>query len=318
MNKIKLTETPTPVHYYAEFELNNIYIKRDDLTDLALGGNKARKLEYFLADALKDKNTDCIVTYGAPQSNHCRITAAAASKYGLKTVIIHSKDEELNFGGNYFLNYLFDTEVVWTDVSNVPNTIEDTLNALKERGYTPYFIQGGGHGNLGTHAYKEAFDEILKNDSIDYDYIFHASGTGTTQAGLIAGKIMHESATKIIGISVARNEARGKEVIANSLIDYLQMQKYDTNQITDKVTFLDTYVGKGYADIYPEILDTIKDVAKKSAILLDPVYTGKAFYGMLDYIKKNSIQNKKILFIHTGGSPLLFNYATSFMKEYNI
>ncbi|MEI3606605.1 D-cysteine desulfhydrase family protein [Pseudogracilibacillus sp. SE30717A] len=317
MDKLSFTETPTPIHFFNKFYSNHIYIKRDDCTDLALGGNKARKLEYFLADAI-EKKANCIVTYGAPQSNHCRLTAAAASKLGLKTLLILSKTANPTFDGNYFLYKLFDVEIIWTDVEKVSETIEHTLKNLGEKGYNPYFIQGGGHGNLGTHAYKKTFDEILeqqKDIQTNFEYIFHASGTGTTQAGLIAGKLINDFSTNIVGISVARNNKRGKEVIYESLIDY-----FDENGITippklNEIIFEDSYVGKGYAHIYPEIVEIIKKVAKKSGILLDPVYTGKAFYGMLEYIKKHEIMNKDILFIHTGGTPLLFNYADKFEEE---
>src|SRR5690625_1346347 len=117
MEKIQLTETPTPIQFYSTHESNNIYFKRDDLTDLALGGNKVRKLELFLADALK-QNADCIVTYGSSQSNHCRLTAAAASKQGLKTVLILSKSDNLDYNGNYFLYDLFNAEIIWVDTNN--------------------------------------------------------------------------------------------------------------------------------------------------------------------------------------------------------
>lgn len=313
MNKVHLTYLPTPINFLDEIENNNIYIKRDDLTDLSLGGNKARKLEFFIADAIKS-NSNCIVTYGGHQSNHNRLTAAAASKYGLKTVLILSETDEIKPNGNYFLYSLFDAEFVWTDTDKVPETIDKTLENLKERGYNPYFIQGGGHGNLGTHAYKLAFNEIMEQqqDRSTYDYIFLASGTGTTQAGLEVGAMFNTSGTKIVGISVARNKERGTDVIYQSIKDYCD--SYDLNMSINKkdIWFDDSYIGNGYADIYPEITATIKDIAKKSSILLDPVYTGKAYYGMLDTIRKQRIRNKNILFLHTGGTPLIFTHADAF------
>lgn len=314
MEKTPLTNLPTPVDYFGRYKTNNIYVKRDDLTDLALGGNKARKLEYFLSDALMNKH-DCIVTYGGAQSNHCRITAAAASKHGLKTVLILSKAHQIDYNGNYFLYSLFDAEIVWTEINEVPETIANTLAKLKYRGYNPYFIQGGGHGNLGTHAYRVAYNEISEHqvmENVKYDYIFLASGTGTTQAGLEIGSRVNSVETKIVGISIARKKGRGTEVIYESIKDYCTDQNIRLDIEKEDILFDDSYIGNGYADIYPEIIDTIKYVAKKSGILLDPVYTGKAFYGMLDTIKKKVIKNKNILFIHTGGSPLIFNYAQEF------
>ena len=315
MNKIILANTPTPIQFYKRIGSNYVYIKRDDLTDLALGGNKVRKLEYFLADAI-EKNANCIVTYGSAQSNHCRLTAAAASKHQMKSVLILSESEEVQFNGNYFLYKLFDAEIVWTDVKNVPETIEKTLADLRNKGLKPYFIQGGGHGNLGTHAYRKAFDEIIEQEkemNIEFEYIFHASGTGTSQAGLIAGNLLNKFKKKIVGISVARNEIRGRQVIYESLKDYFDELNYSFKIPKETIIFNDSYVGRGYGDIYPEIVGTIKEVAKGSGVILDPVYTGKAFYGMIDYIEENRITNKNILFIHTGGIPLVFHHAKILM-----
>src|SRR5699024_4907653 len=160
MKKFKLTNLPSPINFFNKINSNNVYLKRDDLSDLALGGNKVRKLEYFMADAVA-KKADCIVTYGFPQSNHCRITAAASNKKGLTTVLILSESDNIKNNGNYFLYSLFYVELVWAKIDCVPETINKTLINLKKRGYNPYFIQGGGHGNLGTHAYRKAYEEIL-------------------------------------------------------------------------------------------------------------------------------------------------------------
>ncbi|WP_181346902.1 1-aminocyclopropane-1-carboxylate deaminase/D-cysteine desulfhydrase [Thalassobacillus sp. CUG 92003] len=316
MNKINLVNLPTPINFYENYFSNNIYIKRDDLTDFALGGNKVRKLEYFIYEALYN-NHDCIVTYGGTQSNHCRLTAAAASKYGLKVVLVLSKTENFSTGGNYFLYSLFDSEIVWTDINDVPLAIDSTLAELKNRGYSPYFIQGGGHGELGTHAYKVAYDEIIEDQSnINFDYIFLASGTGTTQAGLEVGKNIVQAETNIVGISVARNNERGKDVIFNSISDYCSSQELNLSIKKDDLIFDDSYIGKGYGDIYHEVTQTIKNVAKKSGIILDPVYTGKAFYGMLDTLWKKNIKNKNIMFLHTGGTPLIFNHYNEIERKY--
>lgn len=308
---------PTPIEYYGEINKNKIYIKRDDLTEPTLGGNKVRKLEFFLAEA-KNNNVDYIVTYGAAQSNHCRLTVSMASRLGFKVLLILAKSEQINYNGNYLIYELYDTEIVWTNTNEVPETIDATLKNLEKKGHKPYFIQGGGHGDLGTHAYKVAFDEIVKQEhamNVDFNHIFHASGTGTTQAGLIAGDMLQGSEKSITGISVARNKERGTEVISESIQSYLGNVYPEVQAKPYNIEFLDQYVGEGYADIYPQIIETIKNVAKTSSVLLDPVYTGKAFYGMMDYIQKNNIQEQNILFIHTGGIPLLFNYASMFKKE---
>lgn len=305
---------PTPIEYFGNINDNDIYVKRDDLTEPTLGGNKVRKLELFLADAVKH-NANYIVTYGAAQSNHCRLTVSMAKKLGFNVLLILAKSEDINYNGNFLIYDLFDTEIVWTEAKEVPKTIENTLQRLRDDGNRPYFIQGGGHGDLGTHAYRLVFDEILtqeKSINVHFDHIFHASGTGTTQAGLIAGNIVNECDKEIVGISVARNAERGSEVIHASVQSYLQNYYSAYAETPYKLQLLDRYVGKGYADIYPEIIETIKDVIKKASIILDPVYTGKAFHGMVDTIQHQNIENKSILFIHTGGIPLLFNYAEKF------
>lgn len=309
-NLIKL---PTPLEYYGEVLSNNIYIKRDDFTDVALGGNKARKLKYFVEDAIINE-ANCLVTYGASQSNHCRITAAFASYHKMKCVLILAGEEEKSFNGNFFISKsLLDAEIKWTSTESVSETITSVMQEMINRGYRPYFIQGGGHGNLGTHAYKQAYDE-LKNQIPKMDYIFHASGTGTTQAGLILGAYLSQTNVKVVGISVARKEKRCKEVILDSITEYANSNALTLKKINNFILVDDSYVGEGYGDIYPEILFTIKRVAKETTILLDPIYTGKAFYGMVEYIKKNNIKNKDIVFIHTGGTPLLFNYSQKFKE----
>lgn len=317
MNQIQFNTYPTRIEYYSKYRDNNIYIKRDDLTEPALGGNKVRKLELFLTEA-KEKNTDYIVTYGAAQSNHCRLTVAMANKLGFKTLLILAKNNQVNYNGNFFIYDLYDTEIIWTETNEVSGTIEQTLNELKSKGFNPYFIQGGGHGDLGTHAYKLAFDEIIKQEqelNVSFNQIYHASGTGTTQAGLIAGNMLINNDKKIVGISVARNEERGTEVIEESIQSYLKNYTSENISMEYEINFIDQYVGNGYADIYPKIKSTIKSVIKKSSIMLDPVYTGKAFYGMTDYLKRNDINGQNILFIHTGGIPLLFNYASNFKER---
>lgn len=304
----------TPIQKLNSFEKNNVYIKREDLIDLAFGGNKARKVEYFAKDIV-NKGCNYIVTYGSSQSNHCRVTAAIAAKLGMKCLLILAEDGKSEYNGNYFLYDLFGAEVLFTDISQVSITIDRTMERLNREGYKPYFITGGGHGNLGTQAYVDAYKEI-KNQTkyldLEFDYIFFASGTGTTQAGLAIGSRINNDKTQIIGISIARREERGKKVILDSIEEYCKESDLDININREEINFIDDYIGSGYADIYKEILVTIKYISQKENIILDPVYTGKAFYGMLDFIEKNNIKDKNILFIHTGGVPLLFKYASEF------
>src|SRR5699024_10624724 len=231
MQEIHFNDYPTPIEYYGKVQENDLYIKRDDLTEPTLGGNKVRKLELFLEEA-QDEHADYIVTYGAAQSNHCRLTVSMANKLGFKVLLILANTDNIHYNGNFLIYDLYDTEIVWTETNQVPETIETTINKLKKQGHSPYFIQGGGHGNLGTHAYKLAFDEILQQEkemNITFDAVFHASGTGTTQAGLIVGNKMHNAMKDIIGISVARNEERGMEVVEESVRTYLEEHQLESS-----------------------------------------------------------------------------------------
>lgn len=320
LKKIDILKLPTPLEKIDVDNKNNYYIKRDDLTDLALGGNKARKIEYFLEDIFKNNN-DYVVTYGSYQSNHCRIVSSIAAKYNKKCLLILSgSKKELEYNGNDLIYILSDTELVWCENDKVSEVIDREIEKLKNKGYNPYFIQGGGHGNLGTHSYVEAYKEIKHQSeilNIKFDYIFLASGTGTTQAGLIQGKEIYKGKEKIVGISIARNQDRGKEVINESLKDYNnEFNKKGSLNIND-IIFIDSYRGEGYSDLNQEISKVIKDIFKRNSIILDPTYTGKAFYGMKEYIRENKIKNKNILFIHTGGTPIFFSRGKEIVKELN-
>ncbi|MBU5675158.1 pyridoxal-phosphate dependent enzyme [Alkaliphilus sp. MSJ-5] len=319
LNKIDLFNSVTPMIKLESIDIksNEIYMKREDLAGFVLGGNKLRKIEYFMYDAIS-KKSDYIVTYGSYQSNHCAITAAACSKLGLKCLLILTKQKkQIEYTGNYFLYNLFDAEIMWCEEYQVKDTIDETLTKLTENGHKSYFIEGGGHGNLGTYAYVKVYEEIKAQESkmkVNFDYIFHASGSGTTQAGLIIGNENYKANTKILGISIARKQERGSKVIEESILDYCHKFNIQVNNIKSKIHFIDDYVGKGYGDSYYEVLQTIKYVGKNEGILLDPIYTGKAFYGMIDYIRRTNIKGKNILFIHTGGIPILLANSEKFIE----
>lgn len=290
----------------------NLWIKREDLIPLSFGGNKARKAELFIEDFDKG-DYDCIVTYGSSSSNHCRVVANIASSRNIKCIII-SPEEERKTTYNSILINMFGAEVRYVPLSMVHTFIEKTLVGLKDEGYKPYFIQGGGHGRLGTQAYVNCYDEIKsfeKEHSIFFDYIFFASGTGTTQAGLVAGQIINKDFDRnIIGISIARKNPRGKDIVVDSIKEYLGNDNL-ADLIQEKTIFIDSYINDGYGKESEEINHTIEEVMNKYCIPLDQTYTGKAFYGMECYLIENNIQNKNVLFIHTGGTPLFFDYLNT-------
>ena len=303
-------KTNTIIQNLGIYKGNELYIKREDLIPVSFGGNKARKAIKFFED-IKKKNADCVVTYGSSSSNHCRVVSNMAASIGIPCYIIGPEEaSEPTF--NSKLMKLFGAHIKVVQVEKVHDTIEKCLETLRKEGKNPYFIMGGGHGNIGTEAYVECYDEIEayeKENNMTFDYIFFASGTGTTQAGLVWEKLYKEHEKEIVGISIARKNPRGKEVVINSIKEYSNERRIFFNEelINKNTIFCDDYVGSGYGKDSEEIYHVIQEVMYRYGIPLDKTYTGKAFYGMNEYINKNNIKDKKILFIHTGGTPLFFD-----------
>lgn len=281
---------------------NELYIKRDDLIPYSFGGNKARKAALFFEEILNGEY-DCVVTYGSSSSNHVRIVANLCCSNNLECYVITPKEaSETTF--NSKLREMFNVKATEVSVEEVHDTIEQLLCDLKSEGHNPYFIPGGGHGNLGTQAYDMCYDEIKEFETETgtfFDYIFFASGTGTTHAGLVCGMLKHNDKRTIVGISIARKNPRGRNVVIESIKEYMG----EDSRIEDATVFVDDFIGGGYAKA--DSSDTIKEVMLKYGIPLDSTYTGKAYSGMCEYIKNNRIKDKNILFIHTGGTPLFFD-----------
>lgn len=214
---------------------------------------------------------------------------------------------------------LFNAKIVIVPVNKVHDTIENILDKLKKQGKNPYFIQGGGHGFLGTQAYVDCYREIKEYElihNVHFDYVFFASGTGTTQAGLVCGQLLNRDERKIIGISIARKAPYGRNIILDSVNQYMNTVKYQDNEleIDKSEIFIDKYTGNGYGKANQSIKQTILDVLIKYGIPFDSTYTGKAFYGMLKYLEENQIKDKNILFIHTVGTPLFFDDLLNIIK----
>lgn len=297
---------PTIIQDLGQFNNNHLFIKREDLIPFSFGGNKARKAELFFKE-IDEGGYDSVVTYGTSSSNHCRIIANHCVKRGLRCCII-SAEESSDDTYNSRLMKLFGAEISITPVNEVHETIEGKLAELREAGNRPYFIEGGGHGDIGTEAYVQCYDEIRDYElanNIAFDYIFFASGTGTTQAGLVSGKLMRGGSQKIIGVSIARKNPRGRDIVLDSVRSYMKGRASE-DEISDATVFLDDYTS-GYGQDDNRVISNIRMVLKEYGIPLDPVYTGKAFMGMTEYIKKEELKEKNILFIHTGGTPLFFD-----------
>ncbi|AKG03773.1 1-aminocyclopropane-1-carboxylate deaminase [Salimicrobium jeotgali] len=298
----------TPIQRISN-DTNKIFVKRDDLYPVSFGGNKARKAINFFEEIDKG-HFDCVLTYGSSSSNHCRVIANMCASRGLPCFIVSPNEGETTYNSKMF--EWFGAKIIKCNISKVKETINHTLSQLQEQGYIPYFIQGGGHGNLGTKAYVEVYNEIVDYESetgVQFDYIFHASGTGTTQAGLVCGKHLNQDYDrKIIGISIARNLSRGKQVIHESVENYFQNADGLSLPEKKEIIFDDSFTMGGYGIMNKEIKSTIKETLFKEGLPLDPTYTGKAFLGMNKYLDRERIFNKNVLFIHTGGTPLFFDY----------
>lgn len=299
----------TPVQALADpYGENQIFMKRDDCIPFSFGGNKARKAAEFYQE-IRKTDTDVIMTYGSNSSNHCRIIANMAAGMGLSCHII-SPEEHREILNNTRLVEDFGAVIETCPVTRVAETIESRKKAYQREGRKPYFITGGGHGNPGTESYVKAYREIERQEKrmgVYFDYIFHASGTGATQAGLVCGQLLSgDKKRKIVGISIARERLRGREVVKDSIREYLG-DVFERLYREDALSFEDDYRWGGYGNYTEDVEETIDRVMKREGIPMDTTYVGKAFHGMVSYLKEKQIQGKRILFVHTGGAPLFFD-----------
>jgi len=296
----------TAIQDLGEYKGNHLYIKREDLIPFSFGGNKARKAQLFFQE-IDQGDYDCVVTYGSGSSNHCRVVANECCRRGMGCYLIAPQEaSEPTF--NSQMMEIFGAEITTVPVSEVHDTIEGKIAELRDAGKSPYFIEGGGHGNLGTEAYVQCYEEIKKYEeeqNIHFDYIFFASGTGTTHAGLVCGQLLSGDKKSIVGISIARKNPRGRDVVIQSIRDYLGC-RVSEEDIQTATVFIDDYTS-GYGKDDKRVIETIETVLRTYGIPLDSTYTGKAFMGMTEYISQHEIESKKILFIHTGGTPLFFD-----------
>ena len=320
--RIKLGHFPTPIEHLKNITKYlggpNIFIKRDDCTGLATGGNKTRKLEFLIPDAIKNK-AELVVTVGAVQSNHARQTAAACTLLGLKCLIIFEqrlKDapEAYMKSGNVFLDKLFGADIkVCPKNEDVTKYTEKIIEDIKSKGTNVYFIPGGGSNAIGALGYVECLNEILKeNNKYNFTQIVHATGSSGTQAGLLAGRKYYNCNIPVTGICV-----RHKKVIQIDKV-YMEAKKACEKlqcKILDKSDVIvdDDYIGSGYGEPTEGMIEATKLLAKKEPILLDPVYTGKGFAGLIGLIRKKKFsKNDNVLFIHTGGAVSLSAYEWAF------
>ena len=320
--RIKLGHFPTPIEHLKNItkylDGPNIFIKRDDCTGLATGGNKTRKLEFLIPDAIKNK-AELIVTVGAVQSNHARQTAAACALMGLKCLIIleqrlKNPPESYMKSGNVFLDKLFGAEVkVCPKNEGVTEYSEKLIKDIKSKGTNVYFIPGGGSNPVGALGYVECLNEIIQeNKKYNFSQIVHATGSAGTQAGLLAGRKYFNCDIPVTGICVRHKKDIQVDKVYTEAKNTCEKLHCNILNKSDVIVY-DDYIGPGYGEPTEEMKEATKLLARKEAILLDPVYSGKAFAGLIGLIKnKKFTRDDNVLFIHTGGAVSLSAYEWAF------
>ena len=301
----------------------NIWIKRDDCTGLAGGGNKTRKLEFVMADALH-KKADVIITQGATQSNHARQTAAIAAKLNLGCYILledrtRNKEHNYNNNGNVLLDHLFGAKVErFADGTNMQQEMQHLAAKLIKQGKykNPYIIPSGASDGIGALGYANAACEIVSqanNMDLKIDHIITATGSAGTQAGLVVGLIATNANIPVLGIGVRVAKKQQQANVRNCTTKLAKLIKLKEEIPTEAIKTNCDYIGSGYGIPHESTLVAIKLLAKTEGILLDPVYSGKAMAGLIDLVKKGFFSDcKNIIFIHTGGAQALPAYLAEF------
>ncbi|MEQ9969396.1 D-cysteine desulfhydrase [Pectobacterium carotovorum] len=324
--RLSLGHFPTPLEVLPNLSAYlggpTIYIKRDDATGLATGGNKTRKLEFLLADA-QQQGADVIITQGATQSNHVRQTIAAAAKLGLKTKVLLEKrvedyGEDYQRSGNVLLDNLLGGEIIdhlpaGTDMQQAMETLAESQ---RKEGLKPYVIPGGGSSPVGALGYVACAEELLFQSSqqrLRIDHIVHATGSTGTQAGLVTGLVATNSQIPLLGISVRAPKAKQEENVYTLAQRTWQLLGIPGELPRSAVQVNSDYVGKGYGIPTEGTLEALRLLAQLEGILLDPVYSGKGMAGLIDLIRQGHFRaDENIVFIHTGGSAGLFGYRQLF------
>lgn len=296
-----------------------IYIKRDDQTGSEFSGNKVRKLEFVVKDAL-DKKCNLLITCGGIQSNHSRATAAVAAKLGMKSCLVLRGESDAAIEGNLFLDKMLGAEIVFVTPEQYSNQRNEIMNNIARQkaneGYKPYVIPEGASNGLGAFGYYRAMLEIAQQEkdlNLSFDAVVIAVGSGGTYAGLLLGKKILNHHAAIYGINVGADRTYFENCILNIFSESCKIADIELSLKREEIHILDGHVGRGYALSTPEELEFIASLARQEGLVLDNVYTGKAMYGFIDELKKGTFKSAdNILFIHTGGMYELFSQMRFF------
>jgi len=319
--RVRLAQLPTPVDELGRLSQAlggpRILVKRDDQTGLATGGNKTRKLEFLVADALA-QGADVLVTAGAAQSNHCRQTAAAAARTGLGCVLVLGGDPPETPNGNLLLDRLLGAELHWSGEHRKGEDLEAVAEELRQVGRKPYVVPYGGSNALGAVGYALAMRELARHTPgggslDDIDHIVFASSSGGTQAGLMVGARLVGYTGQIVGIDIDKRAADAmdyRDQLAQLANDTVALLEQHAKFVPDDFDVVADYTGGGYGVVGDLEREAIDLTARIEGLLLDPVYTGRAMGGLIDMVRRGVFQSgETVLFWHTGGTPALFSYA---------
>lgn len=321
--RVKLAHLPTPLERMDRLravlgpDCPTLYVKRDDCTGLGTGGNKTRKLEFLMGDALA-QGANAVITFGAVQSNHARQTAAAAAKLGLlcDLILIDMVDYPglaYTQNGNVLLDRLFGARlhIVRADASAAK--LQQVKSEHAAAGRKAYVVPIGGSNAIGSLGYVEAFAEISRQAaSLDarVDAVLHASSSCGTQGGLMAGAAMLDSSIRIMGVNVYKASSLDIASSAHAnAVDTLQLASGSTRELSDRLHVIDGYLGEAYGVPTPEMIEAVQMVAQTEGLLLDPVYSGKAMAALIGHVRRGKFaRDQTVVFLHTGGTSSLPAY----------
>jgi D-cysteine desulfhydrase family pyridoxal phosphate-dependent enzyme len=307
--RIHFAHLPTPVETMPRLQEAlhgpHLLVKRDDQTGLAFGGNKARKLEFLLAEA-QAKGADTLITAGALQSNHCRQTAAAAAKLGFDCILVLTGEPPAQVSANLLLDQLFGAKIFWAEKSHREASLMETFEKATAQGHKPYLVPYGGSNSTGALGYVFAMEEFI-GQGVKADWIVFASSSGGTQAGLVLGARLFKYPGKLLGISVDEPQNILQKRVAKLASETSERLGPHKDFTKSDVLVNADYAAPGYGILTGAEREAIRLFAKYEGLLLDPVYTGRAAAGLIDLIRKGFFnKDDTILFWHTGGQPALF------------
>jgi len=323
--RVNLAHLPTPLEFLPNLSKKlggpDIYIKRDDCTGLGTGGNKTRKLEFLMAEALAQK-ADVVITQGAVQSNHARQTAAAAAKLNMACEILLENrtgyaNRDYTDSGNVLLDRIFGANITrFAKDTDMNAAMEEKAEEIRSQGKTAYIIPGGGSNATGALGYVNCAIETLTqaNDSgLRIDHFVTATGSTGTQAGLVVGLEATRSGIPLLGISVRAPKEQQEENVYNLACKTADHMGISGCVAREKVVANSDYVGDGYGLPTMSMIEAVNLMAREEAILMDPVYSGKGLAGLIDHIRNGFFtKGQNVVFLHTGGSVALFGYVDTF------